>query len=162
MNFRGVFSVRRFQNIIGSLIVCASGVSFAETNQQPYRLDTVVVTGVADAPASGSSATLLDGKLVASASGFWTDTHNYQVYRPVVTFDGQSSGLDFYILNAKEARTIGVELELRALPCKYFEFRLAAGYQNAEFRDFKTPPPFSQNLDGKTITSFRNSRSMRA
>lgn len=99
----------------------------------------------------GVSAKLLEDQLIASATGFWVDTHNYQVYRPVVTFDGQSSGLDFYILNAKQARTIGGELELRALPCEFFEFRIAAGYQHAEFRDFTTPPPFGQNLGGKDI-----------
>ncbi len=99
----------------------------------------------------GVSAKLLDDKLIASATGFWIDTHNYQVYRPVVTFDGVSSGLDFYILNARQARTFGGELELRALPCEFFEFRLAGGFQNAEFRDFTTPGPFSQNYDGNDI-----------
>lgn len=99
----------------------------------------------------GVSAKLWDDKLIASATGFWIDTHNYQVYRPVVTFDGVSSGLDFYILNARQARTIGGELELRALPCEFFEFRLAGGFQNAEFRDFTTPGPFSQNFAGNDI-----------
>lgn len=99
----------------------------------------------------GVSARMFEDKLIASATGFWTDTHNYQVYRPVVTFDGVSSGLDFYILNAHQARTIGGELEVRALPCEYFEFRVAAGYQHAEFREFTTPGPFSQTFDGNDI-----------
>lgn len=99
----------------------------------------------------GVSARLLEDKLIASATGFWIDTHNYQVYRPVVTFDGVSSGLDFYILNAHQARTLGGELELSAVPCEYFEARLAAGYQHAEFREFTTPGPFSQDFGGNEI-----------
>ena len=98
----------------------------------------------------GLSTKLCAGKLLASASGFWIDTHNYQVYRPVIT-GGMATPLDFYILNADQARTIGGELELRVLPWEFFEFRIAAGYQHAEFRDFTTPPPFGQNLDGNDI-----------
>jgi len=98
----------------------------------------------------GVGAKMFEGKLIASASGFWIDTRDYQVYRPVIT-GNIATPLDFYILNADQARTIGGELELRALPCKSFEFRLAAGYQHAEFRDFDTPPPFGQDLGGNEI-----------
>lgn len=94
----------------------------------------------------GATAKLLDGKLITSASGFWIDTDDYHAYR----FVGPGP-TDFSILNAQKARTIGGELELRALPCEFFEFRLAAGYQHAEFREFTEPPPSGQNLDGKTI-----------
>ncbi len=98
----------------------------------------------------GVSAKLLDGKIIASASGFLTDTRDYQVYRPVITAS-MANPLDFYILNAKQARTIGAELELRVLPCEFFEFRLAGGWQNAEFKKFTTPGPVSQKLNGKDI-----------
>lgn len=98
----------------------------------------------------GVSAKLLEDKLIASATGFWIDTDDYQVYRPVFT-GNVASPLDFYILNADRARTIGAELELRALPCEFFEFRVAAGYQQAEFRRFTTPLPFAQTLDGNDI-----------
>jgi len=86
----------------------------------------------------GASAKFMEDKLMVSASGFWIDTHNYQVYRPVLT-GSMATPLDFYILNAKEARTIGGELEVRVLPCAFFEFRVATGYQHAEFLDFTTP-----------------------
>jgi iron complex outermembrane receptor protein len=99
----------------------------------------------------GVSAKLLEGKLLASASGFWIETRDYQVYRPVVTFGGGGAGLDFYITNADKVRTLGGELELRAVPCEWFETRLAGGYQNAEFRNFTTPGPFGQNLAGKEV-----------
>ena len=92
----------------------------------------------------GAGANMFDGKLTARASGFWTDTHNYHVYR----YAGPGPA-DFSVLNADEARTIGGELELRARPCEFFEFRLAGGYQHAGFRDFQTPN--GQDLDGKTI-----------
>ena len=98
----------------------------------------------------GLSARLFEGKLITTATGFWIDTHDYQVYRPVVT-GSVATPLDFYILNANQARTIGGELELRALPCEFFEFRIAAGYQHAEFRNFTTPGPFGQNFDGNGI-----------
>jgi len=92
----------------------------------------------------GSSASLLDGKLLLSAAGFWIDSDDYQVYRLV-----GPGPTDFSVLNAQAVRTLGAELELRALPCKQFEFRLAGGYQHAEFRDFTTPT--AQNLDGNRV-----------
>ena len=96
----------------------------------------------------GLSTRLYDGKLIATATGFWIDTHNYQVYEPVIT-GNVANPLDFYILNADQARTIGGELELRALPCKLFEFRVAAGYQHATFENFTTPDGI--NFNGNTI-----------
>jgi len=115
----------------------SSGVSeYNDATSQHYEL--------------GVSTKWLDGKLIASASGFWIETHNYQVYRPVITGSAVTP-LDFYIINADQARTIGAELELKAMPCEFFEFRVAAGYQNSEFRDFTTPGPLSQNLDGNEI-----------
>ncbi len=99
----------------------------------------------------GVGAKLLDGKLFAGASAFWTETRDYQVYRPVTTFNGTSAGLDFYIVNADKVRALGGEVELRALPCEWFEARIAAGHQNAEFRKFTTPGPFGQDLAGKDV-----------
>jgi iron complex outermembrane receptor protein len=96
----------------------------------------------------GASTKWLEGKLIVSASGFWIDTHNYQVYRPVLT-GSLATPLDFYILNAHAARTLGGELEVRALPCEYFEFRVAAGYQRATFEDFTTPDGL--DFSGNTI-----------
>lgn len=98
----------------------------------------------------GVSAKFIEDKIIASASAFWTETDDYQVYRPVITASA-ATPLDFYILNAEETRTLGAELELRVLPCEYFEFRLAGGYQNAEFQKFRTPGPVGQNLDSKDV-----------
>ena len=98
----------------------------------------------------GVSATLFEGKLMAGASAFLTDTRDYQVYRPVLTAN-LANPLDFYILNAKRARAFGAELELRALPCEHLEFRLAGGWQQATFEEFTTPGPVSQTLDGNDI-----------
>ena len=105
---------------------------------------------MSDAPvkAMESVAKLFEEKIIASASGFWVDTHNYHVYRPVI-IGTTAMPLDFYLLNAEQARTIGGELELRALPCEFFEFRVVAGYQHATFEDFSTPDGL--NFDGNDI-----------
>ncbi len=96
----------------------------------------------------GVSTKLFEDKLIASASGFWIDTHDYQVYRPVMT-GSQATPLDFWIMNADQARTIGAELELRALPYEFLEFRVVAGYQHATFEDFSTPD--GMDFDGNDI-----------
>lgn len=95
----------------------------------------------------GVSARMLGGKLNASASAFWIETRDYQVYRPVPNF----AGLDFYIVNAEKVRTLGGEVELRATPVEWLEAKVAGGLQNAEFRKFTTPAPFVQDLAGKDV-----------
>ncbi len=99
----------------------------------------------------GASSRFFDGKLVASASAFWIETRDYQIYRPVVTFNGVATGLDFYIVNADKVRTLGGELELKATPVEWLEAKVVGGVQNAEFRKFTTPAPFGQDLAGKDV-----------
>jgi iron complex outermembrane receptor protein len=97
----------------------------------------------------GISGHCLDGSFSANLSVFWIETHDYQVYRPV-------SQTDFQVLNADSARSLGAEAEARYRPMKNLELRVAAGYDNAEFRSFNAPNPLASqpantNLDGKTI-----------
>lgn len=99
----------------------------------------------------GASSRFFDGKFVASASAFWIETRDYQIYRPVVTFNGVATGLDFYIVNADKVRTVGGELELKATPVEWLEAKVVGGVQNAEFRKFTTPAPFGQDLAGKEV-----------
>lgn len=95
----------------------------------------------------GASATWLDGKLATSVRGFWTETHDYQVYRP-------TSLTDFQVLNAPKARTLGAEGELRLRPAEGWDLRVAGGLSEAEFRRFTVPDPVTGapvDLAGKTI-----------
>jgi iron complex outermembrane receptor protein len=95
----------------------------------------------------GVSGHCLDGTFSATVSAFWNETHDYQVYRAV-------SLTDFQVLNAGSARTLGAEAEARYRPVKGLEFRVAAGYANAEFNNFTAPDPATGdpvNFAGKTI-----------
>ncbi|HXX94265.1 MAG TPA: TonB-dependent receptor, partial [Planctomycetota bacterium] len=55
----------------------------------------------------GEKATLFDGKLKANASGFIYEIHNYQLERT------SSDGIDYNVINANSAKSIGAEGELR-------------------------------------------------
>lgn len=95
----------------------------------------------------GLSSRLLDGTLRASVSGFLVETKDYQVYRPV-------SFTDFRVLNADRARTWGAEADLRWQPVQGLELAVAAGWSQAEFRNFIAPNPFgagTEDLGGRTI-----------
>lgn len=95
----------------------------------------------------GLTSRLLDGKLRASVSGFLIETKDYQVYRPV-------SFTDFRVLNADRACTWGAETELRWAPVRGLELAVAAGWSQAEFRNFTAPNPLgagTEDLGGRTI-----------
>ena len=108
-------------------------VNYAKSTSEHYEL--------------GLTGRLLDGALRASVSGFLIETKDYQVYRPV-------SFTDFRVLNADRARTWGAEAELRWEPVKGLEFAVAAGWTQAEFRNFSAPNPSGagvEDLGGRTI-----------
>ena len=82
-----------------------------------------------------------EDRLRASLSLFWIETRDYQVYRPV-------SLVEYEVVNADSARTLGVQAEIRAEPVRGLEFRLAAGLADAEFTEFDTVDPLTgQPLD---------------
>lgn len=90
-------------------------------------------------------------KLSTSVSGFYIETRDYQVYRPVPVFNGagQATGLDFYLLNAEKVRSFGAEVEIAWRPCDWFHADLAGGLQNAEFRNFRDP--IGQDFSGRDV-----------
>jgi iron complex outermembrane receptor protein len=79
----------------------------------------------------GTRASFLDGKLTASASGFFIQTDDYQVYRNV-----GGNPFAFRVLNAREVETWGAEADLVARPCEWFEAALAGGWTRSEFKQF--------------------------
>lgn len=81
----------------------------------------------------GSKVRLLGGRLRLSATGFWTDFDNLQVS----TFRNNR----FFILNAAEARSRGVELDLDWLPpLPGAALRVAFGYNDAQFTRYPDAP----------------------
>jgi outer membrane receptor protein involved in Fe transport len=96
----------------------------------------------------GASGACWDDRFRASVSGFWIESEDYQVYRPVFPYPS------YEVTNAERARTLGAELELRLRPIEQIDFRVAAGLVDAEFTDYIVPDPFtggSIDLSGRTI-----------
>jgi iron complex outermembrane receptor protein len=91
----------------------------------------------------GLGATTTDGKWSGRITGFYTDIHDYQVFRP--TGFG-----NFTMLNAERAHTVGAELELTAKPAKEWQFTLGGGLVSAKFDEF-TDPVTAENFKDKNI-----------
>jgi len=89
----------------------------------------------------GISGKCWEDRLVASVGLFWTETSDYQVYRPV-------SLTSFEVVNADRVRVMGAEAGVRYQPVKGLDFRVSAGFNHAEFTDFETlDPSTGQPLD---------------
>ena len=80
------------------------------------------------------------GVFITSASGnydltvtaFWNEIDNYQVER-TFTF------IEYYIANAEDTRSRGVEVEAAIRPHERIELRVSAGYTDATFESYRDP-----------------------
>lgn len=82
----------------------------------------------------------------ANVAAFYTDTHDYQVYRLNGADPSQA-----YLQNAERSTMMGAELEFTARPATGWEFTGGLGYTHAEYdRYFDSVNNVS--LDGKTIS----------
>ncbi len=89
---------------------------------------------------AGVRARAWDNKVRAQLTGYYHHIDDYQVER-TVTF------ADYLVLNAGEATSRGVELELSFAPLEGLTFTGAIGYNETELHEFKDPFTL-QSLDG--------------
>jgi len=75
-----------------------------------------------------------DRRLEFNTALFFTDTHDYQVYRLSALDPAQA-----WLLNADRATAWGAEAELVAHPVENLTLSLLAGYTHAEFNSFRDP-----------------------
>ena len=81
----------------------------------------------------GSKSICIENTLVINAAVFFTDTDNYQVFRPSDPFG------NYQIINAPESFAWGGELEVVYTPIERLELNAAFGYTYAEFNQFVDP-----------------------
>lgn len=87
-----------------------------------------------------------NGRYRANLATFYTDVHDYQVYR----LNG-ADPTQAYVQNADRAALYGAELELTARPAPGWEFTGGLGYTHAEY-DRYFDPVNNVSLDGNNIS----------
>ena len=94
---------------------------------------------------AGVKSSWLDGRLSVNASGFALFYEDIQVLQSVSLsgFDGTATG------NAAEARSLGAELSVAALPVEGLQLNLAYGFADARFTDYEDAP--GGDLTGKRL-----------
>lgn len=80
---------------------------------------------------AGVKSKWLEDRLLANLAIFYTDTHDYQVYRINSSDPSQA-----YIVNADQVRSYGAELDLSTRPCKNVDLSAAFGVTQASFDKF--------------------------
>jgi iron complex outermembrane receptor protein len=80
----------------------------------------------------GVQSGMFDNRLRVAAVAFFSETDDYQVFRPTPTL----TALNYQMMNAARATTAGVGLEVEYEPVKRLEFDLAFGWTHAEFDEF--------------------------
>lgn len=81
----------------------------------------------------GTKSVCIDDTLVINAAIFYTDTDDYQVFRPADPFG------NYELINAESALALGGEVELIYTPIERLELNLGFGYTHAEFDEFIDP-----------------------
>lgn len=81
----------------------------------------------------GSKSVCIDETLIINAALFYTDTDNYQVFRPSDPFG------NYQVLNAEQASAWGGEVEVVYTPVERFDIDLGFGYTYARFDEFVDP-----------------------
>jgi iron complex outermembrane receptor protein len=79
----------------------------------------------------GHDSVFRDGSLRLHVAAFYTDYEDYQ------SFQFNPAGQTIY--NADEAHALGIEGEIRWMPCLGLEVYASAGYTKARFDDFQSP-----------------------
>lgn len=81
----------------------------------------------------GTKSICIDDTLVINAALFYTDTDDYQVFRPSDPFG------NYQFVNAESALALGGEVEFLYTPLERLQFNLGFGYTYAEFDEFIDP-----------------------
>lgn len=80
---------------------------------------------------AGMKTKWLDERLIVNGAIFYTDTHNYQVYR-ISSLDPSQA----FLVNADQVTSYGAELDLIARPSTNLDLSAAFGWTETEFDDF--------------------------
>lgn len=87
---------------------------------------------------AGFKSSLMDGRMTAGASVFYSRRMDQQVRTSLQLVPGDPASFVFYTDNAAQGRTLGFEADLRWLPSDAWELYANAGLLNAEFSEFLT------------------------
>lgn len=79
----------------------------------------------------GIKSKWLDDRLLVNGAIFYTDSHNYQIYR-INSFDPSQA----FLVNADRVTSYGAELDLTARPCTNLDLSAAFGVTETEFDRF--------------------------
>jgi len=103
---------------------------FLRTNDNPFfEYDEETATNYE----LGFKSTLLNGMMSLNATAFFATVEDYQVS----IFDGATA---FFVQNAAEVESKGIEADLRWAPTDGLVISLAGTYLNAEYSDFANAP----------------------
>jgi iron complex outermembrane receptor protein len=80
----------------------------------------------------GAKSKWFENKFLVNGALFYTDSHNYQVYR-INSIDPSQA----YIANADRVQSYGAELDMTARPCTNLDLSAAFGVTEAKFDRFK-------------------------
>ncbi len=80
---------------------------------------------------TGLKSKWLEERFLVHGAVFYTDSHNYQVYRINSADPSQA-----YLANADRVRSYGVELDMTARPTKNLDLSAAFGWTESEFEKF--------------------------
>jgi iron complex outermembrane receptor protein len=94
----------------------------------------------------GTKSVCIQDKLVINAALFYTDTDDYQVFRPTPTL----AAFNYQVMNAEKAYAMGAELEVTYTPVERLDLDAAFGYTYAKFDRF-VDPYSGADFSGKRI-----------
>jgi len=83
----------------------------------------------------GTKSVCIDDTLVINAAVFYTETDDYQVFRPTPTL----SAFNYQVMNAEKAWSLGGELEVVYTPVERLRLDAGFGYTYAQFDRFIDP-----------------------
>jgi iron complex outermembrane receptor protein len=107
----------------------AGGIQSTTDGIFPYKEEKLV------SYEAGFKSTLADGRLRFNGAAFYYDYSDLQVFTFIIV-----GGTPFSILtNAADARVIGAEFELQALPVDNLFINLGLGILDTEYQDFNNP-----------------------
>ncbi len=95
---------------------------------------------------AGIKAYWFDNRLNVNASAFLSDREDQQIRTSFQLVPNDPASFVFFTDNSDEGRTTGIEVDVRWLPGKSWQFYAAVGLLNAEITDFGTA---EVNLDGR-------------
>jgi iron complex outermembrane receptor protein len=125
------------------LLYGKTGIGFKPGGFSPNidpPMSPMYLTETAWASEIGAKSSWVDGRLIANVALFYNDVRNYQVEQFI------PNGVDFTIVNAPRAHTMGLELEVATLPLPGLKLSAFSGVMDARLERYTNP------LTGETVT----------